>query len=110
MVVDDGAEAESAPPAGRHVQDVDPGVALRSMSCVFGYGRGTDKIDWNLRFRNPKNIYPNSPFMYFGCLKSSVADPGCLPRIRLFSIPDPGSASKNLNILTQKMVSKLQEI
>ncbi len=25
----------------------------------------------------------------------SVADPGCLHRIRIFSIPDPGSASKN---------------
>ena len=44
---------------------------------------------------------------------SSVADPGCLSRIRIFSIPDPGSrvkkipgsgsASKNLSILTQKM-------
>ncbi len=32
---------------------------------------------------------------------SSVADPGWLSRIRLFSIPDPGSASKNLSILTQ---------
>ncbi len=44
----------------------------------------------------------------------SVADPGCLSRIRLFSIPDPGSripdpnclhpgsASKNLSILTLK--------
>ncbi len=40
VVVDDGAEAESAPPAGRHVQDVDPGVALRSTSCAFGSGRG----------------------------------------------------------------------
>jgi hypothetical protein len=40
---------------------------------------------------------------------------GCLSRIRIFSIPnpsfiDPGSASKNLSILTQKMVSKLSEI
>jgi hypothetical protein len=41
---------------------------------------------------------------------SSVADPGCLSlnrlfpsRIRFFSIPDPGSASKNLSILTQKI-------
>jgi hypothetical protein len=37
---------------------------------------------------------------------SSVADPGCLYRIPdpNFSIPDPGSASKNLNtgILTPK--------
>jgi hypothetical protein len=32
----------------------------------------------------------------------SVADPGCLSRIRLFSIPDPGSSSKNLSILTPK--------
>ncbi len=46
MVVDDGAEAESAAPAGRHVQDVDPGVALRSTSCEFRSGREyTDKID-----------------------------------------------------------------
>jgi hypothetical protein len=52
----------------------------------------------------------------------SVADPGCLSRIpdptsfhprsriRTVSIPDPGSSSKNLIILTQKskkMVSKL---
>jgi hypothetical protein len=50
---------------------------------------------------------------------TSVADPGCLSQIRLFSIPDPGSnfsipdpgsASKNLSILTRKMVSKLWEI
>ncbi len=38
---------------------------------------------------------------------TSVADPGCLSRIRLFSIADPtffhpGSTSKNLIILTQK--------
>ncbi len=52
-------------------------------------------------------------------LKISVADPGCLSRIRNFShpgsrikkIPDPpGSASKNLSILTPKIVSKLLEI
>ncbi len=47
----------------------------------------------------------------------SVADPGCLSRIRIISsririfyIPDPGSASKNLSILTQTIVSKLSEI
>jgi hypothetical protein len=43
--------------------------------------------------------------------KFSVTDPGCLSRIqdvypgsriRLFSIPDPGSSSKNLSILTPK--------
>ncbi len=54
------------------------------------------------------------------CLIRSVADPGCLSRIRIFSIPvlgsgvkkipDPGSASKNLSILTQNIVSKLSEI
>jgi hypothetical protein len=54
--------------------------------------------------------------------KSSVADPGCLPRIPIFEffppgprvkkIPDPGSgsASMSLDILTQKTVSKLSEI
>ncbi len=31
-------------------------------------------------------------------------------RVRIFSIPDPGSASKNWSILTQKLVSKLSEI
>jgi hypothetical protein len=41
---------------------------------------------------------------------SSVAEPGVFPsRIpdQNFSIPKPGSASKNLNILTKKMASKL---
>jgi len=41
-----------------------------------------------------------------GPVLCSVADPGCFFRIRLFSILDPnclhpGSASKNLSILTQ---------
>jgi hypothetical protein len=47
---------------------------------------------------------------------SSVADPGCFPRILIFSIPDPGSffhpgstASNYFSILTQKIVSKLSE-
>jgi hypothetical protein len=31
-------------------------------------------------------------------------------QIRVLSIPNPGSASKNLTILTQKIVSKLSEI
>jgi hypothetical protein len=31
-------------------------------------------------------------------------------RIRIFPIPDPGSATKNLSILTQEIVSKLSEI
>jgi hypothetical protein len=49
-------------------------------------------------------------------VKDSVADPGFLSRIRIFSIPDlgsgvkkipdpgSGSASKNLSILTQKKI------
>ncbi len=51
---------------------------------------------------------------------SSVADLGCLSRIldpnffhpgsKFFSIPDPGSASKNLSILTQKIVLNPSEI
>jgi hypothetical protein len=52
-------------------------------------------------------------------LQSSVADPGCLSRIpdptffhpgsriRTVSIPDPGSSSKNLCILTPKKAKKL---
>jgi hypothetical protein len=50
----------------------------------------------------------------------SVADPGCLSRILIFSIPDPGSkrfpdpgsasAPKNLSILNQEIVFKLSEI
>jgi hypothetical protein len=45
----------------------------------------------------------------------SVADPGCLSRIRIFSISDPnffypGSAPKNLSILNPKIVSKLSRI
>ncbi len=62
-------------------------------------------------------------------IKSSVADPGYLSRIpdpfffhpgsvffhpgsrfQIFPIPDSGSASKNLSILTPKMVLKLSEI
>jgi hypothetical protein len=53
-------------------------------------------------------------------LPANVADPECLSWIRIFSIPDPGSsfkripgsasASRNFNILTQKIVSKLSEI
>jgi hypothetical protein len=43
-------------------------------------------------------------------IQHSVADPGCLTRIRIFSIPDTGSAAKNLSILTPKIVSKLSEI
>jgi hypothetical protein len=45
-----------------------------------------------------------------GKVCGSVADPGGLSRIRIFSIPDPRSASKILSILTKKMVSKLSEI
>ncbi len=38
----------------------------------------------------------------------SYADPGCLSRIRIFSIPDPHQ--NIVSILTQKIVSKLSEI
>ncbi len=37
---------------------------------------------------------------------TSVADLGCLSRIRTVSIPDTGSASKNLSILTPKKTKK----
>jgi hypothetical protein len=57
----------------------------------------------------PAANYPNVIFRGLGgrCFmkkkalsKKSVAV--CLSRIRICSIPDPGSASKNLSILTQK--------
>jgi hypothetical protein len=51
------------------------------------------------------DVYPGSRIRLF-----SIPDPGS-PRIRTVSIPDPGSSSKNFNILTpkkaKKMVSKL---
>jgi hypothetical protein len=53
------------------------------------------------------------PYRQQGNVFCSVADPGCLSQIQLFSIPDPnffhpGSASKYLSTyFTQKMVSKL---
>jgi hypothetical protein len=62
------------------------------------------------RFFSPNGISNGEVSFIKFC---SVADPGFefFPsRIRIFSIPDPGSASKNLSILTQKMVSKLSEI
>ncbi len=37
------------------------------------------------------------------------ADQGCLSRIPIFSIPNPGSALKNLSIWIQKIVSKLSK-
>jgi hypothetical protein len=66
------------------------------------------------------NFCPESDF---SSTTASVADPGCLSRIRLFpipdpnclhpgsrirtvSIPEPGSSSKNLSILTPKKAKK----
>jgi hypothetical protein len=40
----------------------------------------------------------------------SVADQGCLFRIRIFSIPNPNLNLKNLSILTRTIVFKLSEI
>jgi hypothetical protein len=69
--------------------------------------------------------YTRKPSSWERCSKAfarfsvSVADPGCTvypgskfcpSRIRILSIPDPGSESKNLSILTQKIGSKLPEI
>jgi hypothetical protein len=45
-------------------------------------------------------------FFNFPDLATSVADPGFLSRIRLSSIPDPGSASNKLSILTPKKPKK----
>jgi hypothetical protein len=43
-------------------------------------------------------------------LLTSVVDPGCLSRIPGPNFFRPGSTSKNLSILTQKIDSKLSEI
>jgi len=53
----------------------------------------TTYISWHHPFTSLINIF------------ASVADSGCLSRIRLFSILDPHQ--RILSILTQKMVSKL---
>jgi hypothetical protein len=55
-------------------------------------------------------------FPFYEIRFSSVADPGCLSRMRLFSIPDPGSEFfhpgsrirfKEFKCFNQKIVSKL---
>jgi hypothetical protein len=50
-----------------------------------------------------------SSLIQFSIVFHNVADPECLSRNpdSNFFHPDPGSASKNLSILTQKIVSKL---
>jgi hypothetical protein len=77
---------------------------------------------YSVNQRNQKDVHR---YIYktdhgFLWVETSVADPGCLSRIRNFSIPDPGSKRfpdpgsgselKNLSILTQKIVSMLSEI
>ncbi len=57
-----------------------------------------------------KILNPTGIRIHKTLVSSSDADPGCLSRIRIFSIPDPGSASKNVSILTQKIVTVLSEI
>jgi hypothetical protein len=47
-----------------------------------------------------RDVYPGSRIRIF---PSQIPDPN-------FSIPDPGSASKNLRILIKKIVSNLSEI
>jgi hypothetical protein len=42
--------------------------------------------------------------MTYNLFLDSVADPGSNIPIRIFSIPDPESASKNLSIFTPKIV------
>jgi hypothetical protein len=70
-----------------------------------------------LRLGHPRRLSGNTAEGK-SLLDGSVADSGCLSRIRLFSIPDPGSelspsripnprsSSKNLSILTPKNPKK----
>ncbi len=53
-------------------------------------------------------VYPGSEYFPPRIPDPNFSQPWS--RIRIFLIPDSGSASKNLSILTPKMVSKLQEI
>ncbi len=73
----------------------------------------TDNRSWVLDYFCETVCLPISEINHF----FSVSDPGCLSRffhpvfrIRIFSIPDTGSTSKNLSILTQNIPSKLSEI
>jgi hypothetical protein len=64
------------------------------------------------------SLIPKIFTSFFFIFSGSVADPGCLSRIpdptffhpgsriRTVSIPDPGSSSKNLSILTPKKAKK----
>jgi hypothetical protein len=95
------------------------------MQCTVGsiliwiptiYQRSTQLQKKSSIFYNPIAVLAK----YADSFPVSVEDPGCLSRIPIFSIPDPGSrvkktprsasASKNLSILIQKIVSKLSEI
>ncbi len=61
-------------------------------------------------FARPNIFTASGPYFYVlpAVLRIRNVYPGY--RIRIFSIPNPGSASKNFSILTKKTVSKLSEI
>jgi hypothetical protein len=60
-----------------------------------------NRITLSYFFRNYSCAEDFNPLQYM-CLDNSVADPGCLSRIRIFSIPDPGSASKKKLFLSSR--------
>ncbi len=92
-------------------------AGCRSEATVLNYTENnTSIIPYSKSLAN--SSVPVPFFLYRNpIVGSSVADPGCLSRIRILSIPDsgseffyPGSASKNLSILTQEIVSQRSEI
>jgi hypothetical protein len=70
-------------------------------------GKAHTKLNCRIRIRIETNAdlkhWLNSDRASFD--EHSVTDPGCLSRIRIFSIPDP-----HQKILIRKIVSKLSEI
>jgi hypothetical protein len=85
------------------------GIGFSSSSCWYAHAvyslRGTQSSYQD----TPLFISSNIPLSRIQCCGSGmfIPDPGseCFPsRIQIFSIPDPGFASNNLSILTQKLV------
>ncbi len=86
--------------------------SFNTLSCRWSASKMRKGLRWRLKVLCPQVLLT----VDFPC--SSVADPGCLsripdptffhpgPRIRTVSIPDPGSSSKNVSILTPKKAKK----
>ncbi len=89
-------------------------IFLKRFSCILLYGERERTIAWI--YSGWHYVLDTYPSPGHGTSAICVADP---VRIRIFSIPDPGSkrfpdhgsvsTSKNLSILAQKIVSRVKE-